>query len=702
MASRNLGTLTIDVVAKTGGFINGMEKAARSAASNSAKIKKTLGDAAKIVGAGFAASAGVVAAWTAATVNAAVEIERFSALANSAPDVFQRWAVGANTVGIEQGKLADILKDTQDKVGDFIQTGGGPLADFFENIAPKVGVTADEFRRLSGPDALQLYVNSLEKASLSQSDMVFYLEAIASDSALLLPLLRDNGRAMGEWGDKASELGAILSDETIIAAKQAKDDFQELGLIFDGIKNRVVSEVIPAFLNLSDELIGTGDKTSKLDAISRTTAEGIKVLTAAGISLGGAFKIAGTFIGGSIAALVEFSKGNFTQALEIRAATFADAVKGAEETADAVAAIWENRVTPILIEPPPAPNTTKLTEGHKEAAKKVTSEYEKMQNKVKDILAGIEDDLATFGMTGSEKTIFDLVALGASEAQIETAKLGLATRDWLDATIEGMDQIEQYEQDRNDRFRDVIGSLQEEIELMGMTIEQQEIYNNLKWAGVDAESVRGKEIVENTKRLQDQRKQIEDQVNAMDAVRDAGRGFIVDLASGSKSFKESFIDALDSIRDRLLALAAEKIIEKILGQSGTASSGNSGWIQAIGSALSSAFGGGRATGGPVTGGRLYEVGENGNPELLTNANGRQYLIPGNNGSVTPLGTAGTGGGTNVSIVINMNDGATSGRNEVGADQDARELSQLIEGVCTRWALKQSKNGGFFSPTGARR
>jgi len=79
-------------------------------------------------------------------------------------------------------KVADIIKDVNDKIGDFIATGAGPMADFFENIAPKVGVTADQFARLSGQDALALYVKSLEAANLSQAEMTFYMEAIASDA----------------------------------------------------------------------------------------------------------------------------------------------------------------------------------------------------------------------------------------------------------------------------------------------------------------------------------------------------------------------------------------------------------------------------------------------------------------------------------------------------------------------------------------
>ncbi|MEN1443859.1 phage tail tape measure protein, partial [Pseudomonas aeruginosa] len=100
---------------------------------------------------------------------------------------FQKYALAAETMGVEQDKLADIFKDVNDKAGDFLNTGGGALKDFFDNVAPKVGVTADEFRKLSGPQALGLYVSSLEKAGASQQDMTFYLEAIASDATALLP-----------------------------------------------------------------------------------------------------------------------------------------------------------------------------------------------------------------------------------------------------------------------------------------------------------------------------------------------------------------------------------------------------------------------------------------------------------------------------------------------------------------------------------
>lgn len=179
------------------------------------------------------------------TATAAVETDRFARLANASTTEFQRMAAGAGTVGIESEKLSDILKDMNDRVGDFVQTGGGPMLDFFENIAPKVGVTAANFKDLSGPEALQLYVSSLEKANLSQADMVFYMEAIASDSTALLPILQNNGAALTEIADRAERFGAILSDDVIKAGKDFQTSFAGVQQIFRGLVYTIGEKMLP-------------------------------------------------------------------------------------------------------------------------------------------------------------------------------------------------------------------------------------------------------------------------------------------------------------------------------------------------------------------------------------------------------------------------------------------------------------------------
>lgn len=196
--------------------------------------------------AGYGITVAGLAAISRAGAEAAREIENFSKVANAQPAVFQRWTAGAKTVGIQQEKLADILKDVNDRVGDFVQTGGGPMADFFEKIAPKVGVTAEMFRKLSGPEALQLYVSSLEKAKVNQQEMTFYLEAMASDASMLLPLLANNGEEMKRLGDRAERLGVVLDASALAALRRAREAVDRSSEAWLGLRNRLAVEMAPA------------------------------------------------------------------------------------------------------------------------------------------------------------------------------------------------------------------------------------------------------------------------------------------------------------------------------------------------------------------------------------------------------------------------------------------------------------------------
>ena len=199
---------------------------------------------------GATAAATAAFGFASSTARQSEEIERSAKLASTGVEEFQKLAYASESFGIQQDKLADILKDTNDKIGDFFQTGAGPLADFFEFIAPKIGVTADQFRNLSGSDALQLYVSSLEKANLSQAEMTFYMEAIASDSTLLLPLLEKNGEAYKALAKEAEEYGAIISEDNVKANKEFSKQLRSLNKMFQSVVMSVGNKLIPLFSDL--------------------------------------------------------------------------------------------------------------------------------------------------------------------------------------------------------------------------------------------------------------------------------------------------------------------------------------------------------------------------------------------------------------------------------------------------------------------
>lgn len=307
MASRSLGTLTLDVIAKVGGFVGGMDKAGRSSEKWRKDVEKNAKAVGTAIGAAVAAGVTALAAFTVSTVNAATEISRLSAVAGSNTDEFQRYAAGAKAVGIESDKFADILKDVNDKVGDFLLNGGGELQDFFKTIAPKVGVTAEQFRNLSGPQALQLFASSLEKAGLSQAEMTQQMESLANDATLLLPLLRDNGAGFNVLGDAAEKAGAIMDQKTIAATQNLAAAGWLAQQSMAGIKNQLASALMPTLSGYSDILFDLSQDTETMTALS----DGLRVVMDFGAKTALALAYAVELTGKSISGLVDIIGGSF-------------------------------------------------------------------------------------------------------------------------------------------------------------------------------------------------------------------------------------------------------------------------------------------------------------------------------------------------------------------------------------------------------
>ncbi|HFG4486337.1 transglycosylase SLT domain-containing protein [Acinetobacter baumannii] len=276
MATNNLGSLTLDLVTRIGNFIeplNQAERKARSSSENIASSFNVASIAAKAFGAVMAgASVAGLTAFVTRAIDAGNEIKNLAKLANASTTVFQYYAKGAETAGISIDKFADQMKDMQDRIGEYQQTAGGPLADFFKNIAPKVGVTISQFQKLSGPEALQLYYDSLVKANASQNDMKFYMEAIISDSSLLIPLLENGGAGFKKYGDAAERAGSIMDDAMIKKLSEAKENLWIMNQQWQGVEATLINGIVPIF-----NMVASNMDNISAAAVALGTALGVKL-----------------------------------------------------------------------------------------------------------------------------------------------------------------------------------------------------------------------------------------------------------------------------------------------------------------------------------------------------------------------------------------------------------------------------------------
>ena len=213
---------------------------------------KMLIGAATALTAAYTATVGAAVLLTKSHAEQAKELKSLAQAAGITAEEMQRLQFATAGLGFDAKGLSDVYKDMNDRIGD-AGIGSGALMDFFEKIAPKVGVTYEQFKKLNSADALQLYVSSLEKAGASQADMTFYMEALSSESTKLLPLLQNNGAEMNRMKERAQSLGIVLSEVEISKLAAGTKAFTETGKIFGSVLDRISMNLAPIINAVAEE-----------------------------------------------------------------------------------------------------------------------------------------------------------------------------------------------------------------------------------------------------------------------------------------------------------------------------------------------------------------------------------------------------------------------------------------------------------------
>lgn len=672
MAARNIGSLTIDLILKTVGLTQGADKAQRELEKRAKAIERTAKQVGTAIGTALAVGGTAIAAATISMVRdvaqLGTELDKFSKISNTTTQEFQKWSFGAQMVGISQEKLADQFKDFNEKVGEFWQTGGGGMKDFFEQVAPQIGVTAEAFRNLSGPQALQLYFDSLEKANLSQDQMSFYLESMASDMTALIPLLRNGGEGFRNYGDEAERLGAVIDGPTMAAIQSLREQTTRLDQMMLGFKVTLAKELVPQLDVLITTLMRTAEETgifeTAVELVTNAARFGTSIMDAYANAVGRT-SIAMETIANSASGFAEimrnvgvgglFNEGSVASGVQ----KVTDAFEQGQRQLDSLIAQQNNPWRNVRTGSSTVSSVTGGGKAGNPFAKpssggksKEQQEAEQLQRSYESLMASMRERIALFNSEGeAAKVAYDLEH-GALKALDDAKKQELLTEaqryDALVKRREADEAAYQLAKEETRRIEEgleygkqVVSDLQFELELMRMTNAERATAIQLR--GMEAEAV-----AEYGDAIRELNRVIEEEMeNArfLDGVRSEFSGFITDVVTGTESIKDAFKSMLDNIAAMITQRIAEKWVEQLFGQQGSSGAGTSGgnWF---GSIMGAIFGGGRASGGWAQPNRVYEVNEAG-LEMAT-VRGRDYLLTGNSPvEITPNNRMGGGGGLSI-------------------------------------------------------
>ncbi|NNG75679.1 phage tail tape measure protein [Acinetobacter sp. ANC 4277] len=306
-------------------------------------------------------SLGALTGMALAYANNAREIQNLATVADMGVVEFQRMAVAAQQVGITQEQLSDQIKDFNEKLGEFVLTGKGEATDAFELLQKNAKMSGEEIKKFalemqkaSGGDAMQMYVDKLEEAGVSQEQMSFLTENMANDFTKLLPIFADNGAAIDAWGDAAERAGAIMDEQAIAKANELNTQSQLLELQLKGMSNTMLAAVVPALVDIADAFFQDSEQGNTFSQVGDTLALTLKLLASTAIVVGNAFYLVGDAIGAGAAAMQQFLSGDFSGAAQTVKDNYNNAVDSVANSMEKIDKIFTGK-TSAKIKPLSAP-----------------------------------------------------------------------------------------------------------------------------------------------------------------------------------------------------------------------------------------------------------------------------------------------------------------------------------------------------------
>jgi hypothetical protein len=648
--------LSVDLIAKVGGFIANMGKAARSADGLTSKLRDVSRVGLAGIGAGAAAGGAALAAGLTVAINRADQLGEASERLGLTTEQFTALGFAAQFSGIESSKFEAAIRGFNsriEKTEPLLQSLGVET----RNLATGAFLPSTEI--IKGlADVFKDLPPGIEESQLAADLFGTRL------GGQMIPLLNRGTEGIVEMEDKARRLGGVLSTEAAQAAGQFKDRLDEVQIVLNGALVKLIPQATVALDSFADVITDPN------------FVEGLgSIITLLGQTAAG-FGLIISQASAAASSMRSFSDDQSDQQLETRLAALNTSINAARranggqlpenfeitmpnvarDMAERTRIIREQRrrilagrgafdfITPDNLgtadKPPSATGPTADPLAALKAAQDEAERKRKAEAAQRDAAAA-----AAKHQADAERELGRAV-------EEEAKRMEGARRAQLEVEFDLMEAVRMEDEQRERSLaagRDLVENLEFELALMRMTNEERATAIQLR--GLDSEAIRkyGDDIAALNQKIADSQREIQ----FSDDIRRGFEDTFASIIDGSKGAKDALSDLASYITSLVAQRLSEQLVDSLFGKPGTPLGGGGGGGGGIGSfistAISSFFGGGRAAGGFVAPGKMYEVAERG-PELLT-VGRRQFLLPtATGGMVTPNSRIGGGGG----VVQNIN------------------------------------------------
>ena len=243
MAGKNLGTLTIDLIAKTGGFVSGLNQAERASAKWSKQVQEDAAAAGTaLAGIGAAAVTAGLAVGAAgfqllkSTSKQITETDRWAKSLRISTQELLAWQFAAEKAGVSGDQMADIFKDIGDKIGDAVLNKSGEAVDALNAL----GLSAEKLSKVSPDKQLLAIGESLGKIG-TNAEKTTILESLGNDLSKLLPLFDNNNEKLKQFIELAKDYGVAPDPASIDDLVKVNQLFEDMEAQVAGLKMEIAA-----------------------------------------------------------------------------------------------------------------------------------------------------------------------------------------------------------------------------------------------------------------------------------------------------------------------------------------------------------------------------------------------------------------------------------------------------------------------------
>ena len=514
MASKSLGTLTLDLIAKTGGFTGPMDKAARQTKKNSdqmAKYGKAVGTA---IGVGAtAAAAGIV-----------LMIQRERDLIDEQAKVAQKLDTTYESMANlrRAGELGGVGFNT-------IETAGRTLNANIGKAIQGVTLQADAFERL-GLSAQEVYDVPLDQRiaminkALDENVSASERAAVAGDlfgtrNAAAIQQL-DPG-TIAEAARQVEIFGLNLSDVDAAKVEMANDAMSTFGLLTDGIGKQLTVQLAPILKAVGDEFLNSADEAGGLgkqvESAVETAVNALAFVVDAGDGVGRAFSLVADNI------VLMFATAQY--AVYTATAGILDAIDGipgidvkvnvdsARRSAELAKGVMSEALSSMkdTIDTPLAGERLRKAykaaqeagEAAAEAAVKLRKDNEDTGDSFADLagsaneatdeirkqISALERAAIVWGMSADEVQIYELRTAGATDQQLEYAESLLETVAGFEAAKKAQDDYAKLVDDLRTDEEKLTDQLGDRLDIMKQMSDLSDDDKNNAYSRIAADAI---------------------------------------------------------------------------------------------------------------------------------------------------------------------------------------------------------------------